>query len=129
MALLHELNRAYTAAAPGVVSAAVALTNRFKQLVTTSFATTRRISDYADQLHVTPNHLSKCVRSVTGRSPGNWLEESIMLEAKVLLAQSTWPIGDIAAAVGINDASYFSRLFRKHTGLTPLAFRKMIVSS
>lgn len=124
LALLHELNRVYTAEAPAPLTAAGTLTSHFKQLVATSLRTTHRVRDYADWLHISPNHLGKCVRRVTGKSPARWLEESFVLEAKVLLFQSGWSVGDVAAAVGLEDASYFSRLFKKHTGLTPLAFRK-----
>jgi AraC family transcriptional activator of pobA len=124
LALLHELNRVYTAESPAQLTAAVTLTNHFKHLVSTSLKKTHRVSDYADWLHISPNHLSKCVRSVTGKSPARWIEESIVLEAKVLLFQSGWSVGEVGVAVGIEDASYFSRLFKKHTGLTPLAFRK-----
>lgn len=124
LALLHELNRAYTAEVPAQLTAAATLTNHFKHLVATSFRITHRVSDYADWLHISPNHLSKCVRGVTGKSPARWIEESLVLEAKVLLFQSGWSVGEVAGAVGIEDASYFSRLFKKHTGLTPLAFRK-----
>ena len=124
LALLHELNRAYAADAPGPATAAAALTNQFKQLVAASLATTHRVADYADRLCVSANHLSKCVRRVTGKSPAKWIEESVVLEAKVLLFQSTWSAGEIALAVGLADASYFSRLFKKNTGLTPLEFRK-----
>ena len=124
LALLHELNRAYASAAPMPLTAAVTLTNHFKHLVSTSLKATHRVSDYAEWLHISANHLSKCVRSVTGKSPARWIEESIVLEAKVLLFQSGWSMSEVAMAVGIEDASYFSRLFKKHTGLTPLAFRK-----
>jgi AraC family transcriptional activator of pobA len=124
LALLHELNRAYTREAPAPLTAAATLTNQFKQLVATSLRATHRVSDYADWLHVSANHLSKCVRSITGKSPARWMEESLVLEAKVLLFQSNSSIREVALAVGIEDASYFSRLFKKHTGLTPLAFRK-----
>ena len=124
LALLYELQRAYTTAAPTPVTAAVGITNGFKHLVATSLKTTHRVSDYAARLCVSPNHLSKCVRRVTGKSPAKWIEESIVLEAKVLLFQSAWSVGEVAAAVGVADASYFSRLFRKHAGQTPLEFRK-----
>lgn len=124
LALLHELQRAYAAEAPVVPTAAGIITAQFKHLVATLLPTTYRVHDYADRLHVSPNHLGKCVRRVTGRSPARWIEESLVLEAKVLLFQSAWPVAEVAAAVGIADASYFSRLFKKHTGLTPLAFRK-----
>lgn len=124
LALLHELNRAYDAVVPEAATAAVTITNQFKQLVATHLRETHRVSDYAARLCVSTNHLSKCVRRVTGQSPARWLEESLVLEAKVLLFQSTWSVGEIAEAVGVGDASYFSRLFKKHTGATPLAFRK-----
>jgi AraC family transcriptional regulator, transcriptional activator of pobA len=124
LALLHELGRVYSAESPAKLTAAVTLANQFKHLVATSLRQTHRVSDYADLLHISPNHLSKSVRSVTGKSPARWIEESIVLEAKVLLFQSGGAVGEVAVAVGIEDPSYFSRLFKKHTGLTPLAFRK-----
>lgn len=124
LALLHELGRAYAATGPAEANAAAHITGRFKQLLAASVTTTHRVSDYAEQLHITPDHLSKCVRRITGRSPARWIEESIVLEAKVLLSQTAWPVSEVALAVGVADASYFSRLFRKHTGLAPLTFRK-----
>jgi len=126
LALLHELQRTYAASQPATLSAAATITNRFKQLLASSLATTHRVSDYAEQLNVTRNHLSKCVRSVTGKSPARWIEDSLVLEAKVLLFQTTWSVGEVALAVGMADASYFSRLFKKHAGVTPLEFRKKI---
>jgi len=124
LALLQELNRAYASEVPAPLTAAVTLTNHFKHLVSISLKATHRVSDYAERLHVSANHLSKCVRSVTGKSPARWIEESVVLEAKVLLFQSNLPMSEVALAVGIEDASYFSRLFKKHAGLTPLGFRK-----
>jgi AraC family transcriptional activator of pobA len=122
LALLQELSQH----APEVsepLTSAVSLTNRFKQLVAESLSTIVRISDYAALLHVTPNYLTKCVRTVTGKSPVKWLEESRVLEAKVLLFQSELSISDIALQVGVADASYFSRFFKQHVGITPQAFR------
>ncbi len=124
LALLHELDRAYAAETPAHVTAAFTLTAQFKQLVITSLSTTHRVGAYAALLCVSTNHLSKCVRRVTGQSPAKWIEEILVLEAKTLLFQSNWSVGEVAEAVGMPDASYFSRLFKKHTGLTPLAFRK-----
>lgn len=125
LALLHELNRAYAdQAATGALTSAEQLTDRFKQLVAAGLRNTHRMADYAEQLHVSADHLGKCVRRVTGKSPTRWLEESIIREAQALLFQSQQPVSEVAAAVGVPDASYFSRLFKKHTGQTPLAFRK-----
>ena len=129
LALLHELNQSGAAAAPPEPTTAAAITTRFKQLVATSLASLTRVSDYADRLNITPNHLAKCVRAVTGKAPARWLEETQVLEAKVLLSQSGWPVAEVAAAVGVADASYFSRLFKKHTGTSPLVYRKKLKES
>lgn len=129
LALLEELNRAAAPAAPAAHNTAGALANRFKQLVATSLQSLHLVSDYADRLHVTPNYLTKAVRAATGKAPARWIEESIVLEAKVLLGHSTWPVSDIAQRVGLSDPSYFSRLFKKHAGLSPLAYRKKVEKS
>ena len=129
LALLSELGRACRAAATPVGRPATRLANRFKQLVATTIHKTHLVSEFAAALHVTPNHLTKAVTTATGKSPGKWIEETIVLEAKVMLYQSDWPVGEIARAVGLADASYFSRLFKKHEGVTPLGFRKMIEKS
>jgi AraC family transcriptional activator of pobA len=125
LALLQELSLQESAASEPP-NTAVSLTNRFKQLVTESLGTVVRISDYAALLHVTPNYLTKCVRTATGKSPIKWLEESRVLEAKVLLFQSEFSISDIALQVGVADASYFSRFFKQHVGITPQAFRSQL---
>ncbi|MBC8153735.1 MAG: helix-turn-helix domain-containing protein [Bacteroidetes bacterium] len=126
IALLCEVNGVYQPMLAGPQTQAVAITNRFKELIFSDIKTTHRVTDYASRLHVTPNHLNKSVRNTTGKSPTKWIDEAIVLEAKVLLYQSSLPIGEVAAEVGLLDPSYFSRLFKKYEGVTPLAFRKMI---
>lgn len=127
--LLCEVNRAYQPVSGMAPTQAVHLTNQFKELLFEHIADKHLVADYAQLLHVSPNHLNKSVKSVTSKSPTKWIDEAIVLEAKVLLCQTTLSIGEIAAAVGLYDASYFSRLFKKYEGATPLAFRKMIETS
>lgn len=126
IALLCELNERYKPVSASPQTTAVTITNRFKELLFTYIKTHHRVTDYASLLTITPNHLNKSVRAITGKSPINWIDEAIVLEAKVLLHQTTGSISDVAAEVGIADSSYFSRLFKKYEGITPLAFRKMI---
>jgi len=87
------------------------------------------VADYAALLHVSPNHLNKVVKNVTGKSPGKWIDEAIVLEAKVLLSQTIMSISEVAAQVGIEDQSYFARLFKRYEGTTPSSFRKRIEKS
>lgn len=129
VALLCELNRVYKPISVSTQTNAVTITNRFKELLVEHIKTKHRVSDYASELSITPNHLNKAVRTITGKSPTKWIDEAIVLEAKVLLYQSRLSIGDVATEIGLADPSYFSRLFKKQEGVTPLAFRKMIETS
>lgn len=82
------------------------------------------VNGYADKLGVTPNHLNKVVKGTTGKSPSIWIEEAIILEAKLLLKGTDLPLSEIAARVGILDQSYFARKFKQHEGITPSEYRQ-----
>ena len=127
--LLCEVNLSYRAPETTAPASAVQITNRFKQLVFTSLRNTHLVADYARLLHITPNHLNKTVRLVTGIPASKWIEEAIILEAKAMLSQSQLSISEVAIAVGMTDQSYFTRLFKKQEGITPSQFRKMIEKS
>jgi AraC-like DNA-binding protein len=129
ISLLCEVNSVYKPLASGGRTHAVDITNRFKSLLFTNFRSTHRVSDYAALLNITPNHLNKVVKKISGKSPTRWIDEAIVLEAKVLLYQSNLNIGEVGEAVGISDQSYFSRLFKKYESVTPLQFRQMIEKS
>jgi AraC-like DNA-binding protein len=123
-ALLTEANYAYRPLASTGVSAASTLAHAFKQLLSQHVRQLHRVAAYAELLHVTPNHLNKAVKAVTGKSPTTWIDEALVLEAKSLLFQTTLPVAEVAALVGIADASYFSRLFKKVEGHPPSALRR-----
>ena len=82
------------------------------------------IGSYAKEAGISENYLSRLVKQSTGRSVGAWIDIVRIQRAKRLLSSTDLSIIDIAASVGIEDQSYFSRLFKKETGMTPSAFRK-----
>ena len=123
-ALFTEANYAYQPLASTSASAAATLAHAFKQLLSQHIRQLHRVAAYADLLHITPNHLNKAVKSVTGKSPTTWIDEALVLEAKSLLFQTSLPVAEVAALVGIADASYFSRLFKKVEGHPPSALRR-----
>ncbi len=84
------------------------------------------VSEYAEALGVTPDHLTRSVREYTGRPASDWIATARVSKAKDLLRRKEIPIIDIASAVGIPDQSYFSRFFKKITGQTPSDFRKSL---
>ncbi|WP_264553583.1 AraC family transcriptional regulator [Flavobacterium sp. N2038] len=128
IALFYEMNKNKVKPSKNS-TAAETITNRFKELIYQTVKTQHQVSYYASLLNVTPNHLNKSVKRTTGKSAATWIDETILLEAKYLLYQTTLSVGEIAAEVGMEDQSYFSRFFKKHEGTSPVQYRKMIDKS
>lgn len=61
-----------------------------------------------------------------GKSASGLIEESLILEAKVLMQKSNMSVSEIAFDIGFEDVSYFARFFKKHTGFAPTQYRKSI---
>ncbi len=123
-ALLSEISHALPPAFPVESTPALTITRKFKELLYGNSGPKKSVSAYASALHITANHLNKVVKSVTGKSPIQWIDEVTVLEAKVLLFQSSLSISEVAYRVGLADPSYFARLFKKYEGTTPTAYRK-----
>lgn len=51
------------------------------------------------------------------------INERVILEVKRMLIRTEYDISEIAYKLGFNELSYFSRFFKRHTGMTPLGFR------
>lgn len=81
---------------------------------------------YASLLHVTPKHLSEVVKAQTGRTAGEWIDQSVILEAKVLLQQKELSISQVADALHFSDQSVFGKFFKVNTGVSPLAYRQSL---
>lgn len=128
MALFCEMNKNAVKTSKNI-SAAAALATKFKELIYENIKTQHQVRYYASILNVSPNHLNKSIKSVTGKSAARWIEETILLEAKYLLFQTTLSVSEIAIQVGHEDHSYFSRFFKKHEGITPIQYRKLIDKS
>jgi AraC family transcriptional regulator, transcriptional activator of pobA len=129
IAALCELQLIYKPLSNSKSKSAVTLTNKFKELVHKHIRVKHLVTDYASMLNVSPNHLNKCIKEVTQKPASKWIDETLVLEAKVLLFQTNNSINEIASELGIYDQSYFSRLFKKYEGTTPIEYRKMIETS
>ena len=102
------------------------ITIGFKKLLNYNIAKHHSVSFYASELNVTPNHLNKSVRLTVNKSASALIDELIILEAKVLMQKSNMTVQEVALETGFEDMSYFGRFFKKHTGYTPLEYRKKI---
>jgi AraC family transcriptional activator of pobA len=81
------------------------------------------LRDVADELGMTPGHLTTVVRRRTGRTVQEWIIERRMAEARSLLSDTALPVAEIARRVGMSDPGYFSRLFRRTHGISPREWR------
>lgn len=104
---------------------AALLTKRFLHLVEKNFLAIVSVADYAEMLSVTPNHLIETTKRTVGKPAGRIIRERVLLEAKRLLCYSDMSASDIAYHLSFEDPSYFSRFFKKYTGMCPMEFRNV----
>ena len=95
----------------------------FVQLVSDHFREQHGTEFYADRLCITPNYLNKIVRQTLGKSAKTYILDQILAEACRLLRYTTLSVSDIASQLHFDTATYFVRIFGKHIGQTPLAYR------
>lgn len=77
----------------------------------------------AAMVYLSPDYLSHCFKSQTGFSLTNYIIETRIREAKRLLDKKEQNIADIAITCGFQNISYFTRQFKKSTGMTPKEYR------
>ena len=82
-----------------------------------------KLLEIADAVHVNGSYLSRLFRKVTGETITDALTRMRISRARQLLLSTDMKFYEIAAAVGIEDAAYFSILFKKHTGYNPRQYK------
>lgn len=95
----------------------------FDVLLEKYFWTEKAPSFYASQLHITLKHLNRICNEILKKTTTQVITDRIILEAKRMLMDKKRTVNEIATGLGFDDYSYFVRLFKKHTAMTPTAFR------
>ncbi|SDI33560.1 AraC family transcriptional regulator, transcriptional activator of pobA [Pseudomonas flavescens] len=96
----------------------------FNRLVEQHFREQLSVEEYARRLGITTAHLNGMTRRYAGQSAQALIHQRQLLEAKRLLVYSSMTLGQIADALQFSEPAYFSRFFKRLTGLTPSAFRR-----
>lgn len=78
----------------------------------------------AQELNISSNYLSDLLRSITGLSAQQYIQNHLIEKSKQLLAGSNLSVNEIAYSLGFEYSQSFSKLFKKKTNLTPLQFRQ-----
>jgi AraC-like DNA-binding protein len=97
--------------------------HQFLRLVNLYGLRERKIEFYADKLCVTPNHLGAVIKKASGLTVMQWLNRHAIQKAKVLLRYSDLPIWEVAERMNFANPSFFSKFFKRETGMTPAEYR------
>lgn len=102
------------------------LITNFKSLLMRDFKDHRTVGYYAGKLNVTAKYLSESLKEKTGRSASQWINEAIILEAKVLLQHSAYSVAQVSEQLNFSDQSVFGKFFKANTNMSPAAYKKSI---
>lgn len=118
--LLTQLYRKNTPPAPG--AAYPPLVCDALAMLREDFSFLYGVEDLAERLHVSAPHLIRTFTQSVGVSPGKYLTHLRVEYAKLVLRGGETSIEAVAAASGFSGASYFGKVFRRETGMTPRAY-------
>lgn len=102
------------------------LTIQFLELLQLHFKSEKLVHFYADKLCVSDGYLSKVIKEVTAKTIGELIDDAVIVEAQLLLANSTMSISEIAESLHFNNTSFFGKFFKRKVGCSPRAYKKML---
>ena len=94
------------------------------QLLASNYMIEREVAWYAQTLSLTPKYLSEVVKTVSGRTVGQWISIMVVMEIKSLLRNTDMSVKQIAQQLNFTTQSFMGRYFKNLTGLSPLDYRK-----
>lgn len=99
------------------------ITKKAIRYISQNFSRNLTLDEVADHVHLNPAYFSTLFKQSTGSSFKEYLNMVRIEESKRLLSNTDYSIIDISLATGFEDQSYFSKVFKKYTGLTPKQYR------
>jgi two-component system, response regulator YesN len=97
---------------------------RTMHYIETHFASNMTLTQIASEACVSEPYLSSSFHKYCGMTVFAYIKQVRVNEARKLLLTSSMEVKEIAAAVGMQDLSYFYRCFKRHTGVTPKEFKE-----
>ncbi|MGM9842879.1 MAG: helix-turn-helix domain-containing protein [Muribaculaceae bacterium] len=100
------------------------LFNKFMELIKQNHSRIRGVRFYADKMCLTPNYLSGAIKAYTGKSAIEWVNESVILESKMMLKNTELNVQDIAYELEFTSQSAFGKFFKQRVGVSPKKYRE-----
>ena len=99
--------------------------DRFLQLVTRHCAEHHQIGYYADRMCLTERYLSTVIRKTSGTTAKDWIDRALITRIKIELRHTDKPAAQIADEMHFANPSFFSKYFRRLTGITPGEYKSI----
>jgi|GEM_PF-173220 len=100
---------------------------RFMDLLKKNFTTHKMVADYARELCLTPSHLNKIVKKVSGFPASYHIQQQIILEAKRQAIYYGLSMKEVASSLGFDDYLHFSKFFKNNSGMNFTCFKNTMV--
>jgi AraC-like DNA-binding protein len=109
---------------PHIIEARNSILRRFKDLINENFEKWHSAVQYANELNITPDHLNKTIKSLTGKTAKEHIHTRLIIAAKRMCYFSELSSKEIGYRLGFTEPANFSAFFKKHTGLSPSEFSR-----
>lgn len=128
-ALIYEIDALHAPHKTGLVTSkdGFPLFEKYRQLIGLHYFKERKLDFYARLLHITPKSLSTAIKKQTGRPAGKWIDDTIILEAKVLLQNKMLTVSQVSSQLNFINQSVFGKFFKTATGLSPMEYRRNLI--
>lgn len=100
------------------------LMQKFLSEVKIGYHKERKVQFYADRMNISIGHLFAVIKRVSGKSPGDWIDEYVVSEACALLKGSNLTILQISQELGFPSQSFFGKYFKRIKGVSPKEYRE-----
>lgn len=103
--------------------------HRFMLSVSKQYKREREVKFYANEQCLSPRYFSSIIKAKSGNTASHWIARTVISNAKQMLKQPDLSIKEIAMALKFPNLSFFGKYFKQHTGISPKAYRKQVLST
>lgn len=100
------------------------LMQKFLSEIKVHYRNHRKVTFYADRLCLSVSYFSTVIKNVSGKTPGEWIDNYVAGEARALLKGSNLTVQQISHQLGFPSQSFFGKFFKRQVGLSPKEYRE-----